>query len=78
MLFQYIYYIGLFKDFIYAERAGYWTFYLVTVKRMPNFFASGSRINYAKNKRLYLLGMDEPPEKYPWLSFLSEEVKDRY
>ena len=34
---------------------------------MPNFFAAGGRINYTRNTRFYLLGMDELPEKSPWL-----------
>ena len=34
---------------------------------MPNFFAAGGRINYTRNTRLYLLGMDELPEKSHWL-----------
>ena len=64
---QYIYHIGLVKDFIFAERTGNWTLHLVTAKHMLNLFASAGRVNYAKSARLYLQSMDELPESYPWL-----------
>ena len=37
---QYIYQIGLVKDFIFAERAENGTLHLVTAKHMLNLFAS--------------------------------------
>ena len=37
---QYIYYIVLLKDFIFAERTRNWRLHLVTVKRILNLFAS--------------------------------------
>ena len=64
---QYIYHIGLVKDFIFAQRAGNWTLHLVTAKRMLNSFASAGQVNYSKCARLYLQSMDELPGSYPWL-----------
>ena len=64
---QYLSYIGLIKDFIYAERVGDWSLHLLTVKRMLNLFAASGRVNYAKCARLYLQSMGELPEKHPWL-----------
>ena len=64
---QYIYHIGLVKDFIFAQRARNWTLHLVTAKRMLNSFASAGQVNYSKCARLYLQSMDELPGSYPWL-----------
>ena len=64
---QYIYHIGLVKDFIFSQRAGNWTLHLVTPKRMLNSFASAGQVNYSKCARLYLQSMDELPGSYPWL-----------
>ena len=64
---QYLDYVGLIKDFIFAERFGDWSFHLSTVKRMLNLFASSGRIHYAKYARLYIQSMAELPQKRPWL-----------
>jgi len=64
---QYMYYIGLVKDFIFAERTGDWSFHLATVRKMLNLYAASGRVNYAKSARLYLQTMNELPEKHPWL-----------
>ena len=64
---QYLCYISLMKDFIYAERTGNWDLHLQTVKLMLNLFAAAGRINCAKSARLYLQSMYELPEKYPCL-----------
>ena len=64
---QYLYHIGLVKDFIYAEKTADWNLHLVTLKRMLNLFAAAGRVNYAKRARLYLQSMDALPEQHPWL-----------
>ena len=64
---QYVYHIGLVKDFIFAERTGNWTLHLVTDKLMLNLFASARQVNYAKSARIYLQSMDELPVSYTWL-----------
>ena len=64
---QYVYHIGLVKDFIFAERTGNWTLHLVTVKLMLNLVASARQVNYAKSARIYLQSMDELPVSYTWL-----------
>ena len=64
---QYLEYIDVVKDFIYAERTGDWMLQLSAVKRMLNLFAATGHVHYAKSARLYLQNMLELPDKHPEL-----------
>lgn len=64
---QYIDYVDLVKEFIYAERTSDWLLHLQTVKKMANLFAATGHINYARCSRLYVQKMMELPEEHPWL-----------
>jgi hypothetical protein len=64
---QYIYYVGVAKNFIRAERTNDWHLHLITLSQRLNLFAAAGHRNYAKCGRLYLQMMIDLPDKYPWL-----------
>ena len=51
---QYIDYVDIVKNFIYAERTSNWELHLSSLSKMLNLFAATGHINYAKCGRLYL------------------------
>lgn len=64
---QYVYYVGIIKQFLTAERTSDWSLHLQTVSQMLPLFAASGHTNYAKCARLYLQLMSELPESHPWI-----------
>ena len=57
----YLKYVGIAKQFIFAERTSSWEFHLDVTSLMLNLFAATGHFNYAKCDRLYLQQMNELP-----------------
>ena len=64
----YLHYIGVLKQFIFAERTSNWLMHLKSSTDMLNLFASTGHYNYAKSARLYIQQMRSLEKEYPWLS----------
>nr|XP_047135832.1 uncharacterized protein LOC124813134 [Hydra vulgaris] len=63
----YIYYIGIIKEFLVAERTCNWYLHLQAISKMLNLFAASGNSKYAKSSRLYLKEMQHLSETNPWL-----------
>ena len=64
---QYIHFIDIVKQVIWAGRMGNWKNYLMAVHQMLNLFSATVHSQYVKSARLYLQLMDELPIDFPWL-----------
>lgn len=60
---QYLEYVSLVREFIFAERSGNWQLHLYCVGRMLPVFHAAGHLNYAKSAHLYLQYMMELEKK---------------
>ena len=64
---NYIKYIQVCRNFIWASRTGDWHLHLHSASQMMNLFAATGHHNYAKSTRVYLQMMVDLPKSHPWL-----------
>ena len=64
---QYIEYIDIVKEFIFAERTSNWELHLRSIYKMINLFAATGHVNYARSSRMYHQQMSALKHSYPYL-----------
>ena len=63
----YIYYVGVVKMFVQAERSDYWKLHIVAISTIFNLFAATGHINYAKNAHIHLQNVQNLKNTHPWV-----------
>lgn len=72
---QYVDQVSLMKQFVRAERSGYFSLHLHTIARMQPYLHAAGRLAYAKSSQVYLQAMEDLEEKMPledWEKFVGD------